>query len=70
MLYRLALSLEIEALIEISVQVFLHAWRKERFILGAWDDHVACARIRLLNAVIKESLVKTHERASRHFRAR
>lgn len=40
-------GLEIEALIEISVQVFLHAWRKERFILGAWDDHVAYARIRL-----------------------
>jgi len=29
-------DLEIEALIEIGVQVFLHAWREERFLLGAW----------------------------------
>lgn len=34
-------GLEIEALIEIGVQVFLHAWREERFVLGAWGDHVA-----------------------------
>jgi hypothetical protein len=40
-------GLEIEALIEIGVQVFLHAWREERFVLGAWGDHVACARKRL-----------------------
>jgi hypothetical protein len=40
-------GLEIEALIEIVVQVFLHTWREERFVLGAWGDHVAWARIRL-----------------------
>jgi hypothetical protein len=40
-------DLEIEALIEIGVQVFLHAWREERFLLGAWGDHVACAQVRL-----------------------
>ena len=48
-LYFISISagLEIEALIEIGVQVFLHAWREERFVLGAWGDHVACARIGL-----------------------
>lgn len=33
--------LEIEALIEVGVQVFLHAWREKRFVLGAWSDHLA-----------------------------
>ena len=42
-LISISAGLEIEALIEISVQVFLHAWREKRFVLGAWDDHVACA---------------------------
>jgi hypothetical protein len=45
--YFLSISagLEIEALIEIGVKVFLHAWREERLVLGAWGDHVACARM-------------------------
>ena len=40
-------GLEVETLIEIGVQVFLHAWREERFVLGTWGNHVACAQIRV-----------------------
>jgi hypothetical protein len=40
-------GLEIEALIKIGVQVFFHSWREERFVFGAWGDHVACIQIRL-----------------------
>ena len=35
-------GLEIEALIKIGVEVCLHARGKERLVLGAWNDHVAC----------------------------
>jgi hypothetical protein len=37
------LILEFEALIEISVKVLLHTRRKERLVLCARGDHVACA---------------------------
>jgi len=33
--------LEIEALVEVSVQVCLHAWWKKWFIFGPRRDHVA-----------------------------
>ena len=50
LIYRLSLVLEIEPLIETVLQASsfklheLHAWRKERFVLGvAQGGHVACA---------------------------
>jgi len=36
--------LKIEALIEIGVEVLLHARRKEWLVFGAWGNHVACAQ--------------------------
>jgi hypothetical protein len=37
-------GLEIEGLVEIGVKVRFHPRRKERLILGAWSNHVACVR--------------------------
>ena len=33
--------LEIETLVEVRVQVCLHAWWKKWLIFGPWHDHVS-----------------------------
>jgi len=48
----------------------LHAWRKERLVLGTWGDHVTCARKdrTLVNDQVENS--ETYGRAFLRSRAR